>query len=126
MCPARCQVEYVHAKCQLGTVAYLYTTVTVFLSSFTVFENSYVQLSAAAMHVHIAGSLILDCCVVSSHSCHEQITSSLFYHRLICKAVVVCNSSNQQLAGSTGFALHILLQLVVPHFCQGGMCTCMP
>jgi len=33
---------------------------------------------------------------------------------------------NQQLAGNTGFALQLLLQLVVPHFCQGGVCTCMP
>ena len=86
-------MKYVHAKCQLGTVAYLLTTAAGFLPSFTVSENSYVQSSVAAMHVHAAGSLILDCFVGSSHSSRVQITSSSF-NRSIRKAVIICNSSN--------------------------------
>ena len=53
------------------------------------------------MHVHIAASLNLDCVVVSSHSCHVQITRSSFNDWSMRKAVSICNSSNQPLAGNT-------------------------
>ena len=53
------------------------------------------------MHVHIAGSLNLDCVVVSSHSRHVQITSSSFNDWSMRKAVSICNSFNQPSAGNT-------------------------
>ena len=69
--------------CQMPTwhSSYLFTTAAGFLSSFTVSENSYVQSSVAAMHVHAAGSLILDCFVGSSHSSHVHITSNSVNHQ---------------------------------------------
>ena len=64
------------------------------------------------MHVHIAASLNLDCVVVSSHSCHVQITRSSFNDWSMRKAVSIVLACHRQLHCCAS-AAHLPLLLVL-------------